>query len=262
LRIFIRSRCSATGPASFFDISYEIDFPPDKKLRVNVQTIAPGGVFDANAVLWDPGPGIVLPVEIKVNHKLAGLGPGSSTPDNHCLEVNIPADFFGPGSDPFDGIISFTAQSDGMVDLLTTPRPVTDIDTPVGIYELTKVCPCPGLMFTSFEEGFTDITGCGFTEGPVKIFIDGQLAGASYAGPDGEFTFRRWPDTLEEPGPGYQYSRVEAVSYPVGGTTTEITSRAIGFLTTLEPIDGDIDSDRDVDLRDLARLANNWLEGK
>ncbi|MFC1676920.1 hypothetical protein ACFL3G_07655 [Planctomycetota bacterium] len=249
---------------SFFDITYEIEVPPGsgKKVQVNVQTTGGPGVFDANAILWDPGPGLELPVEIKVNHKHAGLGPGSSTPDNHQLDVNIPAEFFEPGSDPFDGGVPFDASSSGWLDGPMGHRDLEDLDTPVGQYKLSDVCPCPGLMFSSFEEGFTNISGCGFTEGQeVEIFINGEPTDPiAIAGPDGEFDcIRHAPDKLEEP--GYEYYRVEAVGYSMDGMMT-VTSRAIGFLTNLEPIEGDLDGDRDVDFSDFRLMANNWLEGK
>ncbi len=246
---------------SFFDVTYDINIPPDKKVQVNVYTTVGPGVFDANAILWDPGPGIVLPVEIKLNHKHAGLGPGSSTPENHQLDVNIPIDFFGPGSDPFEGQVAFSASSSGSLDGPMGHRDFEDLDTPVGQYKLSDVCPCPGLMFSTFEDGVsTDISGCGFTEGQmVEVSIDGEPVGATIAGPEGEFNLRRVPDKLEEP--GYQYCRVEAVGYSMDGMMT-VTTRAIGFLTTLDPIQGDIDGDRDVDLVDFSKLANNWLQGK
>jgi len=249
---------------SFFDVTYDINIPPDKKVQVNVQTTGGPGVFNANAVLWDPGPGIVLPVEIKLNHKHAGLGPGSSTPENHQLDVNIPDEFFGPGSDPFEGQITFSASSHGETRLTPEGPPdktLLDEETPDGDYQLTEVCPCPGLMFSTFEDGVsTDISGCGFTEGQmVEISIDGEPVGTTIAGPKGEFNLRRVPDKLEEP--GYEYCRVEAVGYSMDGMMTVI-SRAIGFLTTLDPIEGDIDGDRDVDSVDFAQLANNWLQGK
>ena len=129
-------------------------------------------------------------------------------------------------------------------------RSLEDIDTPIGEYKLSDVCPCPGVMFSSFEEGFTDISGCGFTEGQtVEVTIDGEPVGTAIAGPDGEFNLRRCPDKLEDP--GYEYRRVEAVGYSMDGMMT-VTTRAIGFLTSLDPIEGDIDSDRDVDWFDFA----------
>ena len=140
---------------SFFDITYQIQFEgcPGSTLDGYMGTttatirIETGGDFTLNDFI-DPGPDFWIVPESPASSVHPG-GPGGDIDP-------IPADFFGPGSDPFDGVIALQGESLGSTEFpnpdaiiertspanLPEPYPSSDL-IPIEIIELSLVSTAP-----------------------------------------------------------------------------------------------------------------------
>ena len=277
---------------SFFDISYRIDFVG-----------APGGALDGlsgstkgTVRMATPGP-VYSPVEKGIDYWLTHysefeFGSGDLPA--------IPADFFGPGSDPFDGVVAFKGvPADPSTNTLadTIVRRADDaimFDPPapidIEILELNLVSTRPvkvtynGGITESFFDVFVELDPTGPSPGQMTISKDDDF--------NGEFAMEFTANLLfnfEEQGSGIVYSLVyplPAISqlypwqvddpelrvrpgcevpgfYPSGGDVMHLVYGSAGLQDISEkPIPGDTDLDNDVDMLDLVRFASHWLLGK
>jgi len=118
---------------------------------LNVSVDNPSWFYRSNAAffrVWDVPATDVIPLEAGVDlYQSAG-----------SLALTIPADFFGPGSDPFDGLIEFVGaplETGGAFELGTCdtvvrrpdpvnlPPPDSALAVPVELVELSLVSPAP-----------------------------------------------------------------------------------------------------------------------
>ncbi len=254
---------------SFFDVFMDtsIDYDPVPDIDAMIHMHIWGNPYDPNiyteATFENLKTGEVNDLELIVheNHKF----DGSEGPilDNHSLEVPIPADFFGPGSDPFDGIIYLSSNAHderlGMVPM---------IDDAEGFaYGPSKGCGDPQVCFVGSsddggEEGLFGIFGSGFPPNTsVNVWLDGELLGTTETDIEGSVTSWWSNDTLED---GMRACQLSAELIDPTEPDSISYVNAIGYFVYCPggEVEGDLDGDCDVDLHDFAKLANNWLAGK
>ncbi len=104
--------------------------------------------------------------------------------------------------------------------------------------------PCNPFMLPSYQ-----IRGQGFV-GDVEVFVNGRFAGTAVCLADGTFNYILAPAMMTL---GEQF--VEAIGFAPDGTKKRIFS----YFISKEPIEGDINGDYSVDMRDFAIMAGNWL---
>ncbi|MCD4682363.1 MAG: hypothetical protein K8R86_03685, partial [Bacteroidales bacterium] len=142
---------------SFFDITYQIEFEgcPGSALEGMAGTttatirMETGGMPALNDII-DPGPDFWIVPESPISSVHPG-GPGGEI-------APIPSDFFGPGSDPFDGVIFFQGESHGSTEF---PNPDAIIER-ISPANLPEPYPAPDMVQTEIIElslvGTTPIT--------------------------------------------------------------------------------------------------------
>jgi hypothetical protein len=277
---------------SFFDISYEIYFEGD-----------PGGALGGLSGTTNGTIRVFVPEE---PYSPVPAGPDFwlthyaqfefGTPDLPTL----PADFFGPGSDPFDGVVvckgrpanpTTNTLADTIIERLEDVI-VFDPPTPINIemieLNLISTRPVRVTYFGGTVESFFDVT----VELDPTMPSPGQMTVVKLNDEQGVFWMELTPNLnfiFESGGDVYTYSTPLPVTsdpypwqvydperrvrpscevpgfYPSGGHVMFLEysySTAGGQEISEQPIPGDIDLDNDVELDDLVKLAQRWLIGK
>jgi len=275
----MRTRLRGVFPAdSFFNLSCVISLDKDRDMTVDaditIQINGSGTEITANAQYHDyhsgPEPPL-LPPEIHFNEE---FDVGTVPPANSSFDLIIPteciisSDFFGPGSDPFDGVVAtvvVTVNSDpdlppGVIQIIDEAGPFD--------FALTRPVPEQSMNFIELEGGGGGGGGCialycqGFdTTTEVQARINGQPVGP--------------PTPVLTDGSALIIINKEEIPTDISGTTAEVSVRgevptgqpgkmeyitAQGFLQYCPggPQNGDLDGDCDVDLYDFAIVADNW----
>jgi hypothetical protein len=278
---------------SFFDVTYRIefddtgDFAPDYQLDIHI--VNPGPDFAPiveDALLENLGDGSTMPIptEWLTNFELGSpdppeLGGQNTTPHDDQFNVPIPSDFFGPGSDPFDGIIAVqvsSAYNNPIPGWMVVDEP--DAWFPFEI-EQTKNCPSIRLMPVNWPEpipGETEfgpiphdlanpasmgISGCGWEPNQMlEVMVDDSFAATTMA--DSEGCFKFFLPAQDVPlGPTPYASvvvREPRVNDPADPLTTAPKTATV-YLNRRMPLTGDVNFDGAVNLLDVSEVGQQWL---
>lgn len=272
---------------SFFDISYQIYFEG-----------APGSPLD----------GLVGTTTgtIRVRVPYSPIPAGTDYWLTHYAQFEfgtpdlptVPADFFGPGSDPFDGVVVFKGKpanptTNTLADTIVERLDVIMFDPPAPIniemidLNLVSTRPVRVTYFSGTVESFFDVT----VELDSSLTSPGQMTADKFDDSHGVFEMALTPNInfiFESGLETYIYSASLTTAsvqpypwqindpeyrvrpscetlgfYPSGGQVMVLQYGTAGVQEISEkPIPGDTDLDYDVELDDLARLAQHWLIGK
>ncbi len=264
---------------SFFDVYYEVpvDNNEDGIIDVTIRMFVDspgGGIYNASAE-YEDSDGYVYPLsapEIRLNDRLDG--EGGPIPGYHSLHLTFPievleVEFFGPGSDPFDGII-YSVQSianDGR--LLVNPV-LKDLPDRAVVFRLTNPLEIieagPNINFIGLSGGgggrSVFVYGSGFpADSTVEVRLDGKMVGTTQADEEGFLiSFPKWKQQdLED---GCRACMLTAKVPDVDDPNHVLYFHATGYFNycSCGRIEGDLDNDCDVDFYDLSIVANNWLK--
>lgn len=249
---------------SFFDISYLIrinmDSDPniDAELSMHVYARPPDPTLHGEALLTNHKTGLITPFElvIRANHKFDGGPPILA---NHSVECDVPAGYFGPGSDPFEGWacqVTSTATDERILGY-----PMIDETLP---FEFGLTEPFEEQQMSVFVpygvSGKLGVVASGFPAmSEATIMMDGEEAGITQVRANG--TVMAWILAPPE-GQNHTCKLVAGVTDPIDPNVTRYTNATAYFRTCAEgAVNGDLNADCEVNFEDLAVIADNWLAG-
>ncbi len=279
---------------SFFDITYEIEFTGAPGSQLDGYTGTTTGTIRIRTCETS----YFLPVPAGIDYWLTysaefDFGAPPFGP--------LPADYFGPGSDPFDGIIAMkgkpvnpsTNLADTVIERMEdaeTFDPPAPIDIELVELNLVSTEPVRVTFSGGMTESFFDVTltpdpyfpsmgqmtlsKTSQNEGIFDFTIGANLAFNFVSTiPGTDLLYYIGPVTVDGDG-SYPWQNTDPLLrvrpsceqtgfFPSGGGTfvLEYGSSASVQAISEKPIPGDIDLDNDVDLEDLADFAQWWLTG-
>lgn len=254
---------------SFFDIYYDfydLNPGPEFIIEFHVWRIAPAAPMEITAELQDSFgmPLMGIPdVNIEYNTFLDLNMGGIPEPFNHRIECNIPADFFGPGSEVFNNPIKLSASSRVIFDERLPSLELED-NTAEFVLALEQPDEEPTISVTpanTFEaDGARYVMGNGFEPGSlISIIITPEdeaidvIERFATADDDGNFSLHMDPQIPGGIGEYYLYAAADIDGGPG-------IARVSGLFTD-GPVSADLDEDDDVDFCDFAVFAEQWLDG-
>jgi hypothetical protein len=251
---------------SFFDvwcrvrINWDTDPNIDAELSMHVFARPPDTNLYGEALLNNFETGLITPFEliIHANYKFDGGPPILA---NHSLECDVPAGYFDPGSDPFEGWacqVTSEATDERLGGVL---HPITDETLP---FEFKLNEPFEEEQMSMFvpygADGNLGLAASGFPAmSMATIMMDGAEVGITQVRPNG--TVMAW---IPQPPEGQDHTckLVAEVIDPIDPNVTRYTTTTAYFKTCAEgAINGDLNADCEVNFKDLAVIADNWLAG-
>jgi hypothetical protein len=246
-----------------YTIKFDANFDEIADVIIEIPVTSVGGELLYNDAMVMPSgfPVFFAPVKISTHYKFRDYAGGIKAvaePSYSSIDVEIPSTQFMS----FPGGI-FNVPCRAMVTSMLTIGANSAIDETQWFQVINEVgCtsedhigvmyfapPNPGDPLNPYMLASYKISGEGFV-GDVEIFVNGHFTGTAFCLPNGNFTYVITPEMMTF---GEQF--VEAI----GTDSVGIKKRIFSYFINKEPIDGDINGDYSVDMRDFAIMAANWL---
>jgi hypothetical protein len=260
------------NPDRDFEATYSIMFCDVPGTSINLRVWKSGG-GDLQTEAWrEDGGGttyydndpVLAESEIHLSWEEGYYDPNVKITPNHKMELEVASDdFFGPGSDPFDGGVCAYVESTAD-DSMLPGTPIND-NTEEFVYGFVSACDIPSMYFigpSAEPNGLgLGIAGEGLDANtPLEITLDDAPIGDCNSNAGGQFMFFMDNSTQMINGP--HTVEVYQLEEHGDGTTTKGPSITGTFLYCAEgEPNGDFDGDCDVDFGDFSYFAANWLAG-
>jgi hypothetical protein len=253
-------------PTSSFDMfinaQIDRDSDPDIDASISMHIWGTGNYHNAYANFYDYETSQSHPLEMATRLNNISYESDTSEPYHHTLEITIPADFFLPGSNPFEGTVTFNMNT---TDSRLGSYPMNDhLDSPL-YFGLTRPVNGPALdVVRTYGGGGSGgpilVFGRGFSpDASVDVLLNDEIVTTVQTGADGSVQVSL-PGLVDKT--AYRCDLVSRTAEP-GNPDAVHWATATGYFTNCQAgsVDSDLDNDCDVDLFDFASLADNWLFG-